>query len=267
LSDTTGIEWTDHTFNPWWGCSRVSPACVRCYADTKAQRWGHKLWRRNGPRRMLSDAYWQKPHTWNRQARANGAAEKVFSASMADVFESHPQVAEPRKRLFGVIEDTPWLIWQLLTKRIENVIDMVPWGDNWPSNVWLGTSVENQDYAVPVGHPSGRERIPILLEIPAVIHFLSCEPLLGPVQLPDDKRLHWVIAGGESGAGARRSDPDWFHSLHAQCTARAIPFFMKQAGAALAQEWGCTDRKAGNLDEWPHQWPRDFPAAPLPIAT
>jgi protein gp37 len=266
MSDITAIEWTDHTFNPWWGCSRVSPACVSCYADEWAKRWGFEVWRRGGARRMLSEANWQKPYKWNRQAMKTGIPEKVFSASMADVFEDHPQVVEARKRLFKVIEETAWLRWQLLTKRIENVMGMVPWGNAWPPNVWLGTSVETQDYAVALGDPSGRERIPVLLEIPAAVHFLSCEPLLGPVNLPEDDRLDWVITGGESGTRARRTDPEWFRSLHEQCTSQGIAFFMKQTGVVLAREWGLDSHKGHDPREWPEQWPRDFPADPMPIA-
>jgi len=266
MGGITAISWTDHTFNPWWGCSRISPACVSCYADAWAKRWGFEIWRRHGPRRMLSESNWQKPYTWNRQAKQRGIPEKTFSASMADVFEDHPEVTGPRQRLFRMIEETPWLIWQLLTKRIENVMDMVPWGNDWPPNVWLGASVENQDYGVPLGEPTGRERIPVLLEIPAKVHFISGEPLLAPVRLPEDDRLDWVITGGESGPNARRSDPEWFRSLQAQCQAQGIAFFMKQTGAVLADEWGLKDPKGEDPSEWPEQWPREFPVTPLPLA-
>ncbi len=161
MSDVTAIEWTDHTFNPWWGCSRVSPACRFCYADRDAQRYGHQVWRRHGPRRMLSEANWQRPLRWNRDAERAGIPAKVFCASMADVFEDHPDVAAPRERLWGLIEATPWLIWQLLTKRPENIARMVPWGGEWPPHVWVGTSVENQRYA--------DERIPVLVSAPGCI--------------------------------------------------------------------------------------------------
>ena len=258
MSDKTGIEWTDHTFNPWWGCSRVSPACRFCYADRDAKRYGHEVWRRHGPRRMLSEANWQRPLKWNRDAERAGAPTKVFCASMADVFEDHPDVGEARKRLWDLIEATPWLTWQLLTKRPENVGRMAPWRDNWPAHVWLGTSVENQRYA--------DERIPVLLESGAATLFLSCEPLLGPVDLgmgtdhsghardhiidswgwdcldcsteeivvswtvPDGPRISWVIAGGESGPKARLSHPDWFRSLRDQCARARVPFLFKQFG-------------------------------------
>jgi protein gp37 len=155
MTDITAIEWTDHTFNPWWGCSRVSPACRFCYADRDAQRYGHQVWRRHRPRRMLSEANWQRPLRWNRDAQRARVPAKVFCASMADVFEDHPDVAAPRERLWGLIEATPWLIWQLLTKRLENISPMVPWGSEWPPHVWVGTSVENQRYA--------DERIPVLV--------------------------------------------------------------------------------------------------------
>ncbi|HEX3965801.1 MAG TPA: DUF5131 family protein, partial [Trebonia sp.] len=142
MSDNSAIEWTTHTFNPWWGCSRVSPGCVHCYADDQAKRYGHDVWRRHGLRRMLSDANWARPLKWNRDAERAGEPAKVFCASMADVFEDHPDVAEPRKRLWGLIESTPWLIWQLLTKRPENIAGMVPWGRDWPPSVWIGASAE-----------------------------------------------------------------------------------------------------------------------------
>lgn len=142
MSDTTRIEWCDHTFSPWWGCSRVSPACRSCYAEAWASRWGHEVWRRGGPRRMLSDAAWARPLKWNRDARRAGVPARVFCASMADVFEDHPQLPEPRKRLWDLIEATPDLHWQLLTKRAGNVAGMVPWGGSWPPNVWIGCSAE-----------------------------------------------------------------------------------------------------------------------------
>lgn len=228
MSDTTAIEWTDHTFNPWWGCARVSPACRFCYADRDARRYGMELWRRHGPRRMLSDANWAKPLKWNRDAERAGVPAKVFCASMADVFEDHPQVAEPRKRLWDLIERTPWLRWQLLTKRPENVAAMAPWGDSWPGHVWLGTSVENQRYA--------DERIPVLLQHPAAELFLSCEPMVGPVDLSsyiarsDGPSVSWVISGGESGPKARVMHPDWPRSLRDQCVAARVPFLFKQWG-------------------------------------
>ena len=224
MGDTTGIGWTDHTHNPWWGCARVSPACRFCYADTQASRWGHDLWHRNGPRRMMSDANWAKPLRWNREAEAAGEPKRVFCASMADVFEDHPDVTGARARLWDLIERTPWLRWQLLTKRPENVTGMVPWGGDWPGNVWLGTSVENQRWAA--------ERIPVLVSIPSRVRFLSCEPLLGPIDLSQwlaAGQLDWIIAGGESGGAKRREmDLRWLESIAGQCQAAGVPCFVKQ---------------------------------------
>jgi protein gp37 len=251
MADTTAIEWTEHTFNPWWGCARVSPACKNCYADGLARRYGHELWRRKGPRRMLSDANWAKPLKWNRDAERAGVPAMVFCASMADVFEDHPQVVEPRKRLWDLIDRTPWLRWQLLTKRPENIADMAPWGVWWPEHVWIGTSVEDQRRA--------NERIPILTQVPAAVLFLSCEPLLGPVDLnrwlcpkvavctcarPDvggysahepycgdePSEINWVISGGESGPKARATHPDWLRSLRDQCVGAGVPHLFKQFG-------------------------------------
>jgi protein gp37 len=225
MGTNSAISWCDHTFNPWWGCARVSPGCVNCYADRDATRWGmNDLWRANGPRRMMSENYWRQPAKWNREAQAAGTHVKVFCASMADVFEDHPDVVEARARLWDLIEVTPWLRWQLLTKRPENVAGMVPWGGDWPATVWLGTSVENQRYA--------DERIPVLASLPARVRFLSCEPLLAPVDLSpwlDAGQLDWCITGGESG-GARRREMSiaWLESVTGQCQAAGVPVFVKQ---------------------------------------
>lgn len=275
MSETTTIEWTDATFNPWWGCSRVSPGCRSCYADTTAQRWGHELWRRKGPRRMLSEANWRKPLAWNRAAEQAKRPARVFCASMADVFEIHP-VAEinaemdaARARLWGLIEQTPWLIWQVLTKRPENVAALAPWAGAWPENVWLGTSVEDQRRA--------DERIPALLDTPAAVRFLSCEPLLGPVDLtragwlaPDEferQGIGWVICGGESGPGARPMELGWARSLVEQCRDAAVPVFVKQLGAVWARDFyvggepvAREDRKGGDPQWWPPELRvREFP--------
>jgi protein gp37 len=275
----TKIEWTDHTFNPWWGCSRVSPACRFCYADSTAQRWGHELWRRNGERRMLSETNWQQPLKWNREAERTGVPAKVFCASMADVFEDHPALAEPRKRLWGLIEATPWLRWQLLTKRPENVTEMVPWGGGFPPWVWLGTSAEDQRRA--------DTRIPVLLGIPAKVRFISAEPLLGPVNLvsggvqavpgppggwdgcPASQQhgaagcahLDWVIVGGESGSRPRPMELSWANAIVAQCRAAEVPVFVKQLGSVLGRQLGAGP-KGGDWDAWPADLKvREFPAS------
>src|SRR5204862_4360809 len=147
VAENTAIEWTDATFNPWWGCVRVSPACAHCYADQLARRYGHRgLWAAGGRRRFLSDDHWRKPVLWSREAAAAGSRRKVFCASMADVFEDHADLERWRVRLWELIEATPWLHWQLLTKRPENALRLAPWSDEWPENVWLGTSIENSRF-------------------------------------------------------------------------------------------------------------------------
>jgi protein gp37 len=172
MGEITGIGWTDHSFNPWIGCARESVGCANCYADDQSARYGNfgeasSLWRRHGPRHITSDAYWRKPLAWDRQAAREGRQHRVFCASMADVFEGRADLDEPRARLWALIEATPHLDWQLLTKRPGNVAAMAPWGDRWPPNVWLGTSVENQRWA--------DARIPVLRAVPAAVRFLSCE--------------------------------------------------------------------------------------------
>lgn len=246
----TKIEWATHSFNPWWGCQRVSPGCEHCYAETLANRYGHKVW---GPaktthRRGMSANYWDQPLRWNKAAEQAGRRARVFCASMADVFEDHPQLDWPRANLWGLIEMTPNLDWLLLTKRPGNMRYMLPlaWLQSPRENVWLGTSCEDQKRA--------DERIPELLGTPARVRFLSCEPLLGPIDLGratpcgyycDESighvdhgfwtpgiqpGIHWVIAGGESGPGARPCWPEWVRSLRDQCQAADVAFFMKQWG-------------------------------------
>jgi protein gp37 len=148
---------------------------------------------------------------------------------MADVFERRQELDPWRQRLWKLIADTPHLDWLLLTKRPQNVIKMVPraWLENWPPNVWVGTTVEDQRYA--------KKRLQYLLRIPAAVRFVSCEPLLGPINLAPhlghgEGMVNWVIAGGESGAGCRPSDPEWFRDLRDQCVAAGVPFFFKQWG-------------------------------------
>lgn len=230
MGQNSKIEWTHHTFNPWWGCVRVSPACKNCYAETWARRIGLELWGARAPRRFFSDAHWAEPLKWNREAQADGERRRVFCASMADVFENRAELDEWRTRLWEVIARTPWLDWLLLTKRPDNVADSVPWGRRWPTNVWLGTTAENQKWA--------DRRIPLLLEVPAEVRFISAEPLLGYLDLRPYLRgrrrgvagLDWVIAGGESGASARPMNPDWARSLRDQCIAGGASFHFKQWG-------------------------------------
>lgn len=228
MAKNSQIEWTHHTFNPWWGCQKVSPACDNCYAELWAKRMGHQLWGKDSRRRFFSDAHWKEPLKWNEEARVSGRRDRVFCASMADVFERRVDLEKERQRLWELIENTANLNWLLLTKRPQNVRRIAPWGTNWPANVWLGTTVENQTLA--------EKRLPFLLKIPAAVRFLSCEPLLGELNLTGwFKRngfhsIDWIITGGESGAASRPMHPDWASNLLNQCRSFNVPFHFKQWG-------------------------------------
>ncbi|MCK6498258.1 MAG: phage Gp37/Gp68 family protein [Nitrospira sp.] len=228
MGANSGIEWTHHTFNPWWGCTKVSEACVHCYAWIDAKRYGHEIWGPGAPRRFLSGHTWNQPLLWDRQAQAVGQRHRVFCASMADVFEDRRDLDEPRSRLWALIEATPNLDWLLLTKRPEHMRLMTPWPIRWPRNVWAMTTAESQRWL--------DERWAHLRGIPAEVLGLSMEPLLSEVDLtevfvtrPVDSQL-WVIAGGESSAKPRPTPADWFRSLRDQCVVNRIPFFFKQWG-------------------------------------
>lgn len=223
MGQDSKIEWTHHTFNIVWGCVQVSPACSDCYAKRLAERYGFDVWGKDKPRRVLGEAYWREPLKWNRNAQQSGERKRVFCSSMADVFEDHPTVAEQRLRLWPLIESTPWLDWLLLSKRPENMRAMLPqeWLYSPRRNVWLGATIENQELLEP--------RADALLGTPAAVHFFSCEPLLGPLDIKG-YRPAWIIAGGESGPRARPSHPDWFRNLRDQSLANGIKFHFKQWG-------------------------------------
>jgi protein gp37 len=271
VADKTGIAWTDHTFNPWWGCFKVSPGCKNCYAETLSNRYGHDVW---GPaattqRRTFGAKHWNDPLVWNARAAAAGERRRVFSGSMCDVFEDHPTANLVRPALWELIRQTPYLDWQLLTKRPENIIRMLPadWNDGYP-NVWLGTSVEDQERA--------NERIPVLCQTPALLRFLSCEPLLGPIDFyecgsrgaedgdpfsfsalrgtdggePTIPGIDWVIVGGESGAQRRPMELHWLCEIVNDCQVARVPVFVKQDGAFKSDQRGRIPDSA---------WVREFP--------
>jgi protein gp37 len=322
MAENSGIEWTDNTFNPWMGCTKVSPACKNCYAERDFDHRYQKVkWGPSGTRVVTSDANWRKPIKWNREAGEGFATfthpteglqktpyrARVFCASLADVFEDwngpmhdhngnalwvdesgfwvtddgmpgfayrkrHVTMNDVRHRLFKLIDTTPNLDWLLLTKRPENI------GRMWPTyfpggyiaeagsmneegprpNVWLGTSVENQEYA--------NTRIPQLMQCRDLspVLFLSCEPLVGPVDLAesivcgcgdhgpycigcDRTFIDWVITGGESGPDARPCDPEWFQSLRDQCENDGIPFHFKQWGEFDKHQIRVGKKTAGRL--------------------
>lgn len=232
--ENSKIEWTNNTFNPWVGCTKVSQGCKNCYAEELMDRRYKKVqWGPTGERVRTSEGYWKKPFSWNKQAFAEEKRYKVFCASLADVFEEHKSILPVwRLDLGKLIERTPNLDWLLLTKRPENVFNMCAdfgWVESAspderapyiPDNVWIGTSVEDQENA--------DKRVPELLKIPARIRFLSCEPLLAPVYLENWRGIDWVIVGGESGANRRQINLDWARSLRDQCRHNNVPFFFKQ---------------------------------------
>lgn len=293
MGETTAIKWTDHTFNPWWGCERVSPGCQHCYAEAFAKRTGNDVWGKNADRRHFGPKHWLEPVTWNRKAEEAGMPALVFAASMADVFEDRRDLDEDRARLFELIEATPWLRWQLLTKRPELVLELVPprwlipqrvalgYGQDpaeldqlarsspWPANAWIGTTVEDQQRA--------DARIHELVKIPAPVRFLSCEPLLGPLDLSgwlglewmealrppgallsrrgeggwgmdlfeaiarsEGRRplVSWVIVGGESGPGHRVMDAEHAADVCDQVLAAELPLFFKQWGGRIPTAGG-----------------------------
>jgi protein gp37 len=212
--ENTKIEWCDHTFNPWIGCTKVSAACDNCYAEAWAKRHGRaELW--NGQRRRTTQPNWHQPIKWNERP----GRQSVFSASLADVFDNQ---VPPQWRcdLFELIAATPNLVWMLLTKRPQNIKKMLP--ADWPlDNVWLGTTTENQtEYD---------RRWPHLARIEAAIRFISYEPALGPLHLDRPTHPDWVIVGGESGTKYKRPmDMAWARNLRDECHDTGIAFFMKQ---------------------------------------
>lgn len=231
MAKDSKIEWTHHTFNPWWGCTKVSPGCKYCYAELWARRTGRELWGPKASRRELSDGYWKQPAIWNAEAASRKQRARVFCASMADVFEDRRDLDAKRERLWQVIEQTPALDWLLLTKRPQNVSGLAPWRDEWPANVWVGATAENQRWL--------DKRLPALTALRARVLFLSCEPLLGPLDLSrwvegarrgQHRAIDWVIGGGESGHHARPMHPEWLTSLRDQCLAGGIKFHFKQWG-------------------------------------
>lgn len=223
MAKNSKIEWTTHTFNPWWGCVKMSPACKFCYAESWAKRLGKDIWGIGANRRFFGDRHWAEPLAWNKAAIKAGVRPRVFCASMADVFEGRRDLDQHRMRLWQLIEDTPGLDWLLLTKRPDLAHELTPWENEWPRNVWIGTTTENQEWA--------DERLPALAALPARVRFISAEPLLGPVKLGNwAQDIDWVITGGESGPNARPSSPSWFHALLNECMAADIPFHFKQWG-------------------------------------
>lgn len=244
----TGIAWCDHTFNLWWGCEKISPGCDHCYAAAFDKRVGGHHWKPGGPRRFFKDDHLEEPLRWDRAAARDGVVRSVFCGSMMDLMEAHPdpEIAARqealRAQLWKLIDETRHLDWLLLTKRPENFATFLPWARPGaasapPANVVLMTTAENQEQAARRGL--------ILATTPANRRGFSCEPLLEHVELglfgvlPGDavggayvwmhQRIHWVIAGCESGHKMRPCHVDWLRALRDECAASGVPFFLKQA--------------------------------------
>ncbi|MBF0135085.1 MAG: phage Gp37/Gp68 family protein [Magnetococcus sp. DMHC-1] len=242
MGKNSKIDWTHHTFNPWWGCEKVSTGCDHCYAQIWAARMGMRIWGHDAERRFFGDQHWREPLRWNQSAERQQERQKVFCSSMADVFEERKDLDPLRERLWSLIANTPWLDWLLVTKRPECVPKMVPWNNDWPAHVWLGTTAENQECAM--------HRLPYLLDTPAKVRFVSCEPLVGAVDLGPwigPNGLDWVIAGGESGARARPMQPKWVEKIYQQCKKAGVSFFFKQWGTFGQDGMHRSKKDNGNL--------------------
>jgi len=272
----TKIKWTDNTFNPWIGCTKVSEGCANCYAATQDHmRYSRTLgdgtklkpishWGKGAPRHLTKT--WNDPLKWDRACEPTGDRQKVFCASLADVFDAEVPKAW-RKNLWNLIRECRSLDWQLLTKRPENIERFLP--DDWSmedyGHVWLGATVENQKRA--------DERVEILAAVPAAIHFLSAEPLLSAINFKTLEHIEWVIVGGESGHHARSMNLEWPLSIVEQCSENGVACFVKQLGRSpivtspdddTAIPWPVSDPFGENLDEWPEELKlREFPELEL----
>lgn len=297
MSENTKIEWATHTWNPWYGCTKVSPGCAHCYAESLMDtRFKRVKWGPGNPRVMNKD--WSKPRAWEKRAsrpvimnfsQCDDAGNPACFYDRPRIFPSLCDWLDPEvpvawlAEFLDLVRTTPHLDWLLLTKRpglwydrirssIDNYVNhpsiqirfplLGPWMNSWtsdrqfPPNVWIGTSVEDQDRA--------DERIPAMLRIPAAKRFVSAEPLLGPINLPLEG-IDWLIIGGESGPKARPCHLDWVRGLIAQCQDARVPVFVKQIGAfpitsGLYLPWLIRNRKGSEPTEWPHDLRvREFP--------
>ncbi len=222
MGKVTGISWTDHTFNPWWGCTKVSPGCDNCYAEAFDKRVGGAHWGKGEPRREFGDKHWREPLLWDQNAERDGVKRKVFCASMADVMDDEAPDGG-RGRLWDLINNTPHLIWQLLTKRPQRYSRYLPHKFTF-GNVWLGTTAEDQEnYDL---------RWPILREAASaykLLSWISYEPAIGPLTMRQFvSKPDWIIFGGESGAKRRRCQSSWAENLLQECHESGTAFFMKQ---------------------------------------
>lgn len=238
MAQLSPIEWTDATWNPVTGCTKVSPGCKFCYAERMAKRLAamEQTRYRNGFQATLQEDLVDLPLGWRKPRR-------IFVNSMSDLF--HEKVpADFIERVFAVMERAHWHVFQVLTKRADRLLELAPHLP-WPSNVWVGVSVESEAF---------QWRVERLAQVPAAVKFLSVEPLLGPIPHLPVRGIDWVIVGGESGPGARPMEANWVRTIRDRCSAEGVPFFFKQWGGVRKAKTGRT------LDDrtW-DQMPRPLP--------
>jgi protein gp37 len=255
MGANTKIEWATDTVNLWWGCAKISPACLHCYAETLAKLFsrGQATWGADGLRWNRAEKAFAELDSLQRIA-AHTAPRRVFINSMSDTFEDRADLERPRAAFFAFVERWPDLRLLLLTKRPENIHRMVPvrWLRDWPANVWVGATVESNEQ---------KSRVDWLLNVPARVRFLSVEPMLGPLDLnlegllqdvlDGSPMLHWIICGGESGPGHRELVIEHVAELREQCASAGVAFFMKQdSGSKPGQRGRIPD------DLWVQEFPK-----------
>lgn len=264
MGKNSGISWTDHTFNPWIGCTKVSEGCKFCYAEARDKRFDNGIhWGPNAPRKVTSVHNHNEPRRWDREAKKLNIRYRVFCASLADVFDLEAPEGE-REKLWPLIKETDSLDWLLLTKRPENWKMMLPkdWGVGY-NNVWLGMTTEDQE--------TFDKRLPYLQEVKAKIKWLSVEPQIGYIEFMGglvntrgiaDRSFDWVVFGGESGNvnEVRSFDPEWMRPLIACRESFYTKVFVKQMGSIYAKTHGYKDEKGKDPEEW-EEWMRiqEFP--------
>lgn len=243
MGKQTGIEWTDSTFNGWIGCTEVTPACDNCYARVLAERYGWAYWGDDNPRKLTADSNWRKPLGWDKQAKADGRMHKVFAFSLSDVFD----VKVPEAwltRFFGLMHQTTNTHWQVLTKRAA-----MPkrYAGQYPADkVWLGTSLGNDD-----DMPMARK----IAEAPALLHWVSYEPAIGPLSVQDlPEAIKWLVIGGESGKNARPFRVEWAIDSIKEAKDFGVDVFMKQVGSNAyyrGSRLKLNDFHGKDMSEWP----------------
>jgi protein gp37 len=252
MGERSKIEWTDHTFNPWMGCTKVSEACKHCYAETFTGRYNLASWGDKAERQRTSVANWKKPISWSVKAfKEQLPPPRVFCASLADVAEVHPSITtEWRQDLYNLIIKTYNMDWLLLTKRPENLYLLNNPEDpelnyRFPTNVWLGTTTETQRRY--------KERMPELMKYETPVRFISCEPMFTKITLDPNMLPDWVIIGGESGhlKDCRKLDLNHVRDLIEQCDKYNIKVFVKQLGRKAARDMKLKSWVGADFDEYP----------------